>query len=632
MKKITALTLTGLFLAQNPVFLYAAETAMVESVRVSGESVYITTDKPVKYKVFPVSSPRKLVVELENAKLKTLEEIPVNGVFISRVRTGQFKTSPVSVARIVLELAQKGAHDITQKGNELVVVMGGKLAEKPSGQKAAAPAAASAPAKVIPPSVDKPAAPAAKPAPEAAPSAPVSGEVKVIPPSSKSPAAAPVSVKPSDLGRESAPAIAPVKAAVRPLGRGDKDIMASLPTDTINLDYPEVEVRDLISMLAAKAGINVIYSNDVTGSTSINLSKVPFDEAFRIVLSMNGLAAQQVGDNILRIASPQTFLTEQKKVYPQTRVFFLNYAVASEAKTQIAAVAAAEGRSGVTISVDATNNALIVTDSPMGLENIARLIKNLDRMPKQVMIEVKLLEVNLDNELSLGIQWDANATTPDAAQPGGALPMTIAQHAQTNISGAFNPPAIGGGYGTLVIGKLMANSKLNATIATHAKKGKLKVLSDPKVVTVHNKEATINITDQTPFDQQTVTIGSNGQPTIAHAYSNITTGISLRVTPTINTDGRISMHLVPSVSQLSAVPNGVAPPPTATRDTNTNVIVKDGETVVIGGLIQDSQSETVYKVPLLGDIPILGWLFKKKSMARTRKELLIFVTPRVIED
>lgn len=406
--------------------------------------------------------------------------------------------------------------------------------------------------------------------------------------------------------------------------------MSNLPTYPINLDYPEVELKDLISMLAAKAGINVIYTSDVTGTTSLNLTKVPFDEAFRIVLNVNGLAAQQVGDNIIRIASPQTFLSEQKKAFQQTRVFFLNYAQATDAKAQVMAVAAAEGRN-VSASVDTANNALIVTDTAFGLESIARLIRDIDRMPKQVMIEVKLLEVSLDNEFSLGIQWNANSVTPDSANPGGALPMTLAQHSQTNLQAGFKGPADAAAYGTFVFGKLMGNSSINATVTAAASKNKIKVLSDPKIATYNNKEANINITDQTPYDQQTVTI-VNGQPTIAHAYSNVTTGITLKVTPTINPDNRISMHLVPSVIQLSGVPNGVAPPPTATRNADTNVIVRNEETIVIGGLIQDSQSEIVYKVPLLGDIPLIGWLFKKKGTSRIRKELLIFVTPKVLQD
>ncbi|MEK6654098.1 MAG: AMIN domain-containing protein, partial [Thermodesulfobacteriota bacterium] len=130
MKKTIALLISALFLAQNPVFIYAAQAAVVKSVRVSSESVYITTDKPVRYKAFTMSDPPRLIVELDDSRLKTLEEIPVNSVFIRKVRTGQFKTSPVSVSRIVLELTQKAVYDITQKGTEMVVVIGGKFNPK----------------------------------------------------------------------------------------------------------------------------------------------------------------------------------------------------------------------------------------------------------------------------------------------------------------------------------------------------------------------------------------------------------------------------------------------------------------------------------------------------------------------
>ena len=367
---------------------------------------------------------------------------------------------------------------------------------------------------------------------------------------------------------------------------------------------------------------------------------------------MKGLTAQQVGDNILRIASPQTFLAEQKKAMLQTRVFFLNYSKASEVKPQLDSVAAAEKRTANCI-VDDSNNALVVTDTPAGLDATARLLKSLDRVPKQVLIEAKLIEVSLDSSYDTGVQWSAygqkNGTyvgAGDASNPMGPAnlgnPSNVYTNYATAVAGMASPAGSNAGgtgvnlasdivYGAFRFGKIASNYMFDAVITAAAKKGKAKVLSDPKVATLNNKEANINITDQTPYDQQTVTI-VNGQNSIAHAYSNVTTGITLKVTPTINSDGRITMHVIPSVIQLSALPNGVAPPPTATRSTDTNVIVRDGETIVIGGLIHDTQSEAVYKVPFLGDIPLLGILFKKKSLTRTRMELLIFVTPKVIED
>ena len=170
-------------------------------------------------------------------------------------------------------------------------------------------------------------------------------------------------------------------------------------------------------------------------------------------------------------------------------------------------------------------------------------------------------------------------------------------------------------------------------ITAAAHKGKAKVLSDPKVATLNNKEASINITSQIPYDvsQQS---GAGATAILSHQTVYVTVGITLKVTPTINSDGRISMKISPNVSQPSAgykAGSGIAPG-IDTRSADTSVIVKNGDTIVIGGLIHDTQSENVYKVPLLGDIPLLGFFFRQKSISRTRMELLIFVTPSVMAD
>ena len=294
MKKSIATAVTALLLVQNPLFLFAAENATVKSVRVSAESVYIETDKPVQYKAFTTEQPSRLVLELMDSRLQTLQEIPVNGRSLSKVRTGQFQTSPVSISRVVMDLTQKSVYEITRKGTELVVIFGARAA--------------------------KPAAPAVKDSPSSVPAG-----VKVIPPAAGQPlelTLEPAPVKPADLNTESAPLIARKKKYAAPTSR---NIMDNLSREPISFDYSEADVREVIDMLAAKANINIIYSDDVTGTVTISLAKVPFDEAFKTLLNVKGLAAQQVGDNILRIAAPGTFISEQKKGLQQTRVFFLNY-------------------------------------------------------------------------------------------------------------------------------------------------------------------------------------------------------------------------------------------------------------------------------------------------------------------
>ncbi len=621
MKKTVSMLISALLTAQCLPLASAAEAAAVKGVRVSAESVYITTDRPVKYRSFTVADPNRIVVELQDARLTTLEDIPAGGTFLKKVRTGQHQTSPVSVARIVMDLTQKAVYDITQRGNEIIVVVGGKLFE-PKKTVKDAPVSVSAP----------------------------STEVKVITPSPEPSRETGLKVAAADLGAESAPVIRPAPAARRPAA-ASRNIMDSLSREPVSFDYNEADIKEVIAMLAAKAGINIIYGDDVSGSVTMNLHKVPFDEAFRTVLNVKGLATQQVGDNILRIASPQTFMAEQKKAMPQTRIFFLNYSKAEDVRAQLTSVASAEGRTSA-VNVDVSNNALIITDSPMGLEASARLIKSLDRMPKQVLIEAKLVEVALDNSFHLGINWSGygekageyigagdSANRISAGGPGGpgvSVPAVAG-------GSAYNSPLGGAGggtgvnlpanviYGAFRLGKLASNYMFDAVISAAAKKGKAKVLSDPKVATLNNKEANIDITTQVPYTTTETTAATPPISTTKVTYLSV--GIKLTVTPTINSDGRISMKINPSVSQVSPTITPVAggAPGIDTRSADTNVIVRDGETIVIGGLISDTQAESVFKVPLLGDIPILGYLFRKKSVTRDRRELLIFVTPRILE-
>lgn len=620
--------ITALLLGQNPVLVLAAQNATVRSVRVSAESVYIDTDRPVQYKAFTADHPSRLVLELMDSKLKTLQDIPVNGSRLTKVRTGQFKDSPVSISRVVMDLSQKTAYEITRRGTELVVMFGTR-APKPAAALKDSPATlkdSPAGVKVI---------------------APVPAGVKVIAPA---PAAASADktiemtleaapIKPADPTRESAPVITSRKTYA---GASARNIMDNLSREPITFDYNEADVREVLDMLAAKAGVNIIYSDDVSGTVTISLTKVPFEEAFKTLLNVKGLAAQQAGDNILRIASPATFLAEQKKALPQTRVFFLNYVKATDVKAQVDAVTGSEGRTPHTTNDDA-NNALIVTNTPLGLDSTSRLIRSLDRAPKQVLIEAKLVEVSLDNSMDYGINWSGmgtngngsymgsqNAVAAPTEALGGKTVMNTALRADAGGTGVALPANLV--YGAFRLGKVASNYMFDAVITAAAKKGKAKVLSDPKVATLNNKEANINITTQIPYTTTETTASTPPTSTTKVVY--LTTGIILKVTPTINSDGRISMKINPTVSQPSSsiVPVAGGAPGIDTRSVDTSVTVRNGETIVIGGLIHDTQAESVFKVPILGDIPLLGYLFKKKSMSRTRMELLIFVTPRVIED
>ncbi|MGC8728279.1 MAG: type IV pilus secretin PilQ [Elusimicrobiales bacterium] len=467
-----------------------------------------------------------------------------------------------------------------------------------------------------------------------------------------------VALEPNDFGKtysqiEDVKVIPPTEKKKTSFSSDRKDIIDMLPKYKIDLDYSDVDVRDVLRHLAAKAGINIIFSNEVVGTISVSLRGVPFDEAFRTILNMKGLVTQQVGDNILKVSTPQKLLDEQKNSFLQTKVFFLNYVKASDIKSQIESIAQAEGRTTSKCNVDETNNALIVTDTPLGIELTERLVKKLDRMPKQVLIEAKLVEVSLDSGLHTGIQWsvsgnsngnyiganDASAAIGPISQWGGAKSISA------NYEGSYTgtPPNLvaskgGSGvelpakeiYGAFRFGRITSNFMFDAVISAAAKKGKAKVLSNPKIATLNNKEASINITNQIPYTTTEITNTSGGSVS-STKVTYVTTGIILKVLPTITSDGRIVMKVNPTVSQPSQAAQ-FQPPSVDQRTADTTVVVQDGETVVIGGLIHDSESEYEYKVPVLGDIPIIGYAFKKKGKERNRMELLIFVTPKVLED
>ncbi|TPW19684.1 MAG: type IV pilus assembly protein PilQ, partial [Elusimicrobia bacterium] len=399
--------------------------------------------------------------------------------------------------------------------------------------------------------------------------------------------------------------------------------------------------------------VNMVYGADVTGSITLQLREVPFNEAFLTVLSMKGLVANQVGENILRVLTPASLKTERLVAVNQTRVLRLKYAKADEISGSITAVANAEGRTAKLV-VDKNTNSLIITDTLEGIAAIERLLSELDIRPQQVLIEAKLVEVQLTKDLALGIQWDYLASdeatlmnergrnmigttgNPKAANSAVLPPLIDNVNAVAGLgangrgTGVFLPADKV--FGAFTFGRVTNNYFLSATLTAAASQGKAKVLSDPKVTTLNGKKATINITTSIPF----VTTESTPNGAVTTTKEKVEyqkTGIILDVLPTINADGRITLEVKPSVTQPSATAakagttGAIA---TDMREANTVVIVQDGGTVVIGGLITDSAAETVAKVPLLGDIPILGYLFRKKFVERKRVELLIFVTTKIM--
>ncbi|MFA5138511.1 MAG: type IV pilus secretin PilQ [Elusimicrobiota bacterium] len=674
---LALLTAAALLLCQEgPALLWAAESALLEGVEVGADEVAVHLTSRVKFNTFVTSNPPRLVIEFLDTEFTASErQQGGKGSLLKGVRSGQYQRTPSMITRIVLDLLKEAAYTAKWEDNKLLVSLTGASGDSPraspvdaalvepaahapnaspdeaQGRVAAAPQAPK-------PAAPKPAAPAAlKDAPNGAAAKPalpvaqvptslsteVSSELRAI--------AEAGDARPEDA--DAPAAAASVKPLAAPAGKKKlrRDILAALPSDPVTLEYDDMDIRDMLKLMGLKAKINIVYGSDVNGNLSLHLKDVPYNEAFMTILSMQGLVASQVGENILRVMTPSTLTKERGVAVNQTRIVRLKYAKALDVKTAVDAVVTAQKRTP-SIVTDENTNSLIITDTLDGIDAIERLISEIDIRPQQVMIEAKLVEVVLSKGVDFGVQWDylGMENSKIGTQTGSNMfgtashPLTTAlvKPLDQNADATAGTGGVGRGtgvnlpasniFGAFTFGRVTNNYFLSATLTAAASEGKAKVLSDPKISTVNGKQALIKIETSIPFTTTETTPAGGGSVTTATKQSFQKTGITLDVKPTINADGRITLEIKPKVEQAS--PNTAASATgarqTDSRSAETTVVVQDGGTVVIGGLITDSVSDSISKVPFFGDIPLLGWLFKKKSTTRNRVELLIFVTTRII--
>ena len=698
-KALAAALAAALIIPQGAIAAYAADgaapvapvAASFQGLDIADDAVTIKLSTSVQYNSFLTQTPPRLVLELLDTKNDfSARSAKGQGKYLKGVRTSQFQKTPRMITRVVLDLIKMAVYKIAADPAGMTVKLSGSDdaadSDAPSDTWKPAPEPKAAPAAPVAP--DAAAAPVKAPAttggrivaPARVAMAPIEHEPTIVsePAAPKDLSAAAAFKRAGLEGKMQTELVAAVQSedvsvnkAVIPKDIGDedankpvlggriyRDALSRLPTDRINLDFDNTDVRDVIKLLAAKARINIIYGADVSGSLTLHLSDVPFNEAFRTVLSMMQLSTDQVGDNVLRVITPAALTAQRTASTAITKVIPLDYAKAAAVKTTIDSVRTAEGRSGSS-SADLNTNSIVVTESLEGMLATENLIKQLDQRPRQVLIEAKLIEVNLNNELDYGIQWNyggvqkgtiggqqginTNGTSIGLTNAPTTVSNPLNQNALT-LNGLTTTGGVGAGgpgtgvslaadkiFGALTLGRVTNNYLVNATISAAASEGKAKVLSDPKIATLNNQPANINVTTQIPY--VTSNVASTGVQTQTVSY--VTTGIQLTVTPSINADGRILLVINPNVSQPSVTASAntqTGAPAVDTRNAQTTVLVRDGETIVIGGLISDSLQDTISKIPILGDIPILGWLFKKKTKSRVRNELLIFVTTRVMPD
>jgi len=564
----------------------------------------------VAYNVTQSSDPPSLTVDvtgatIDSAAARSLDMRQVASS-VSRLRASQYRTEPDQVVRIVADLRNPTRYEVQQTDSAILVDL-----QAPPARATAAPTVA-AQATTPPPAP----APAENPA--------------TLPP----PAA-------------SAPPPPPAATPASP-GAG-----------RLSMDFKDADINNLLRIIAEVSGMNVVAGSDVTGRVTVRLVNVEWQQALDVILKINSMG-YEIDGNIIRVA-PLAKLAAERKAREETRsasakaqrdeqttkvdleplqteVIAVNYAKASDVVKNLDRLKTT-GRPDTSIAVDDRTNKLIIKETRDTFEKMVKLLKQLDQATPQVLIEARLVEANRSFSQSLGVEYGfVNNATVNISK-GGLTPFSIfTSQVGTNINvpdgTAANPIPVSisfpaGGTSPIGIGFSLAgdNRALLARLSAAESEQRIKTLSAPKVATLDNQEAEIRQGSQVPY----TTVDSSGRTVVAFQDAFI----RLKVTPHITNDRRVSMKVEAERTFPGAridFAGGFAFQ-LQQRKANTNVLVSNGATIVIGGLLQTDDSISDTGIPWLMRVPILGAFFKSHSIGpNDRTELLIFLTPTILEE
>lgn len=579
--------------------LEAAKTVSTLKLEPNGDkfTIVITADGMLKPDAFMVNGNR-LVVDLSDVTSRIRPNtIPVKHKLLKRVRIGQH-VKPKKV-RVVFDLNAKVTFAVAQSGKQIAVTLSA--------------------AETAPPPV-----PAASEMETAVPEKPTEEAKEKIVEQEK---------------REAPPKAVEAAPAETVVKREEPVLQKKYAGRKISLDFQDADISNVLRLLADVSGLNIVIGDDVKGKVTLKLINVPWDQALDIVLKMNNLGQVREG-NIIRVATVANITKQQDdearaketKVRAEdlvTKVIYVNYAKAEDLAEPLKKNLSPRGD----ITIDKRTNTMIVKDINKHVNEVVALVKTLDTRTPQVQIEARIVQADTSFAQALGIQWGVGFSnissnnisrvqginTTSTAQPGfGAFTPDFAVNLPGSAEGLNSVPAIGFNFGRFTDNPINLDLRLSAGELN----GLTKTISSPKVTTLDNVKAKIEQGESIPFQ---TTSQQGTQTTFVDA------NLTLEVTPHITADRSIIMKVKAARNSLGSF-SGPAGPSISKREATTEVLVKDGETTVIGGIFVDERKNTTVGIPLLSKIPILGWLFKSESKADTKNELLIFITPKIVQD
>jgi type IV pilus assembly protein PilQ len=443
--------------------------------------------------------------------------------------------------------------------------------------------------------------------------------------------------------------------------------------ERLTLNFQDIETRAVLQLLADTSGQNMVISDSVSGNVTLRLQSVPWDQALDVVMRTKGLDNRQEG-NVIFIAPAAEIATREKELLSarkeaqelaplRTEYLQVNYAKAADLAALIKSGAGSLISERGSVAIDERTNTLLLQDTSERLADIRRLVSTLDIPVKQVMIEARIVIVSDDYSRDLGVRFGANAAFNQGGSDGlGFLGNAVGDDDEDSIGispfpnvGGIGTPTVGedndagqvrgvrlpgnaadrylvnlpaaNPAGRLALTLLDSDYLVDLELSAAQAEGRGEIISSPRLITANQREATIEQGVEIPYQESS----SSGATTTQFKKAVL----SLKVTPQITPDNRVILDLTvskDSVGQLVASATGGFVPSIDTREIVTQVLVNDGQTVVLGGILETERRDAENKVPYLGDIPVVGRLFKQTTTTDNKDELLIFVTPRILRE
>ncbi|MFK3972169.1 type IV pilus secretin PilQ [Pseudomonas sp. NPDC087358] len=423
--------------------------------------------------------------------------------------------------------------------------------------------------------------------------------------------------------------------SVRPLTNEDVERRNSeklvYTGEKLSLNFQDIDVRSVLQLIADFTNLNLVASDTVQGGITLRLQNVPWDQALDLVLKTKGLDKRKIGNVLLVAPADEIAARERQELESLKQISELaplrrellqvNYAKAADIAKLFQSVTSAESKSDErgSITVDERTNNIIAYQTQDRLDELRRIVSQLDIPVRQVMIEARIVEANVDYDKAIGVRWGGSSTSGNFTAGGNG---TVSGAGATN--GPYVDMGVANPTSTIGLGFLTNNTILDLELSAMEKTGNGEVVSQPKVVTSDKETAKILKGTEVPYQEAS----SSGATSVSFKEASL----SLEVTPQITPDNRIIMEVKVTKDEPDYVNTVLGVPPIKKNEVNAKVLVADGETIVIGGVFSNTQSKVVDKVPFLGDVPYVGRLFRRDVVSEKKSELLVFLTPRIMNN